>query len=151
MSCGVGCRLSSDLALLWLWLWPAAVAPIQPLVWELPYATGEALKIQIIIIIILTKKGSVFEGQVSSQKHIAMNWCYIAMNRCYMGHFLYSCLFGQSMILGSWNWLIKISSFYSMLFLNLKTRIFQTTTKSMVKKTNINKISNIWPFGQQLK
>jgi len=29
-----------------LWLWPrqAAAAPIQPLAWELPYATGVALK-----------------------------------------------------------------------------------------------------------
>ena len=30
----------------WLWLWcrPAAVAPTQPLAWELPYATSAALK-----------------------------------------------------------------------------------------------------------
>ena len=27
-----------------LWLWPAAAAPIQPLAWELPYASGVALK-----------------------------------------------------------------------------------------------------------
>ena len=40
MSCGVG----SDPMLLWLWHRPAAVAPIQPLVWEPPYATGGALK-----------------------------------------------------------------------------------------------------------
>ena len=44
MSCGVGRRHSSDLALLWLWYRPAAVAPIQPLAWELPYATGVAPK-----------------------------------------------------------------------------------------------------------
>ena len=42
MSCGVGDREGSDLALLWLWL--AAVAPIQPLAWELPYAADVALK-----------------------------------------------------------------------------------------------------------
>ena len=35
-----------DLALLWLWCKPAAVAPIQPLVWKLPYAMGAALKIK---------------------------------------------------------------------------------------------------------
>ena len=29
---------------LWLWYRPAAAARIQPLAWELPYATGEALK-----------------------------------------------------------------------------------------------------------
>ena len=32
--------------LLWLWYRPAAVAPIKPLAWELPYASGEALKIK---------------------------------------------------------------------------------------------------------
>ena len=32
----------------WLWLWcrPAAAAPIQPLAWELPYATGVALTLK---------------------------------------------------------------------------------------------------------
>ena len=44
MSCGVGRRHSSDPALLWLWCRPAAVAPIQPLAWELPYAAAVALK-----------------------------------------------------------------------------------------------------------
>ena len=46
VSCGVGCRCGLDPS--WLWLWPwcrsAAAAPIQPLAWELPYATGLALK-----------------------------------------------------------------------------------------------------------
>ena len=32
------------LALLWLWDRPAAVALIQPLAWELPYAAPTALK-----------------------------------------------------------------------------------------------------------
>ena len=32
--------------LLWLWCRPAAVAPIQPLAWEPPYASGMALKRQ---------------------------------------------------------------------------------------------------------
>ena len=44
MSCGVGYRCGSDLALLWLWHRPAATAPIRPLSWEHPYATGAALK-----------------------------------------------------------------------------------------------------------
>ena len=30
--------------MLWLWLRPAATAPIQPLAWELPYASGVAIK-----------------------------------------------------------------------------------------------------------
>ena len=32
-----------DLALLWLWCWLVATAPIRPLVWEPPNARGEAL------------------------------------------------------------------------------------------------------------
>ena len=44
MSGGVGCRHGSDPTLLWLWCRPAAVAPIQTLAWELPYATGATLK-----------------------------------------------------------------------------------------------------------
>ena len=42
MSCGVGRRRCSDLALLWLWRRPAATAPIRPLAWEPPYAVGVA-------------------------------------------------------------------------------------------------------------
>ena len=44
MSCGVGRRHGSDLALLWLWRRPAATAPIRPRAWEPPYAAGAALK-----------------------------------------------------------------------------------------------------------
>ena len=46
VSCDVGRRFSSDLALLWLWCRPAAVAPTQPLAWELPYAGGYSPKKQ---------------------------------------------------------------------------------------------------------
>ena len=42
VSCGVGCRRSSDPTLLWLWHRSAATAPIIPLAWEPPYATGNA-------------------------------------------------------------------------------------------------------------
>ena len=44
VSCGVGRRCGTDLALLWLWCRPAAVAPIGSLAWELPHAVGAALK-----------------------------------------------------------------------------------------------------------
>ena len=44
MSCGVGCRCGLDPALPWPWCGLATVAPIQSLAWELPYATGVALK-----------------------------------------------------------------------------------------------------------
>ena len=43
MSCGVGQGHGLDPTLLWLWWRLAATAPIQPLGWELPYATGVAL------------------------------------------------------------------------------------------------------------
>ena len=42
MSCGVGRRLGSDPVLLWLWRRPEATAPIGPLAWEPPYASGVA-------------------------------------------------------------------------------------------------------------
>ena len=44
MTCGIGHSRSSDPALLWVWCRPAAAAPVQPLAWELPCATGVALK-----------------------------------------------------------------------------------------------------------
>ena len=44
MRCSVGHRYDFDLALLWLWHRPAASAPIGPLAWEPPYASGSALK-----------------------------------------------------------------------------------------------------------
>ena len=43
MSCGVGLRGGSDPALLCLWYRLAAIAPVRPLAWEPPYATGVAL------------------------------------------------------------------------------------------------------------
>ena len=44
VSCGVGCRVGSDPTLLWLWLRLEATAPIRPLAWKSPYATGAALE-----------------------------------------------------------------------------------------------------------
>ena len=46
MSCGVGCRISWDLALLWLWCRPEAIALIKPLAWKPPYAAGHKDKRQ---------------------------------------------------------------------------------------------------------
>ena len=46
MSCGVGHRRGSNLALLWPWSRPAATALIRPIAWEPPYAVGMALKRQ---------------------------------------------------------------------------------------------------------
>ena len=34
----------NDLVLLWLWCRPVATAPIRPLAWEPPYASGVALE-----------------------------------------------------------------------------------------------------------
>ena len=44
MSYGIGCRRGLDPELLWLWCRLAATAPIRPLAWEPPYASGTALK-----------------------------------------------------------------------------------------------------------
>ena len=44
MSCGVARRGGSDLAWLWLWQRLVAIALIQPLAWEPPYAVSAALK-----------------------------------------------------------------------------------------------------------
>jgi len=49
--CGVGRRCGSDPEWLWLWHRPAAPALIRALAWEPPYATGAALKRQIILVI----------------------------------------------------------------------------------------------------
>ena len=46
ISCGIGRWHGLDLALLWLWHRPAAVAPIRPPAWEPPCASGAALKKQ---------------------------------------------------------------------------------------------------------
>ena len=52
VSHGVGSRYGSGPEL-WLWCRLAALAPIQPLAWEVPYALGAALKKAKIIIIII--------------------------------------------------------------------------------------------------
>ena len=44
MSCGVGNRHGLDPELLWLWYRLAGTALIRPLAWEIPQATGVALK-----------------------------------------------------------------------------------------------------------
>jgi len=44
VSCGIGRRLSLDLALLWLWRRPETIPPIRPLAWEPPCAVGAALE-----------------------------------------------------------------------------------------------------------
>jgi len=44
MSCGVGHRAALSLVILLLKCRPAAVAPIGPLAWELPYVTDAALR-----------------------------------------------------------------------------------------------------------
>ena len=46
MSCGVGRRHGSDQVWLRLWCRLTAGAPIRPLAWEPPHATGAALKRQ---------------------------------------------------------------------------------------------------------
>ena len=42
--CRLQTEIGSQVAVLWLWCWPATTAPFRPLAWEPPYATGAALK-----------------------------------------------------------------------------------------------------------
>ena len=44
VNCGVDLGGRRIIEKLWLWCRPAAVAPIRPLAWELPYAVGVPLK-----------------------------------------------------------------------------------------------------------
>ena len=44
MSYSVDWRHGLDMVLQCVWHTPSATAPVRPLAWELPYATGEALK-----------------------------------------------------------------------------------------------------------
>ena len=44
VSCGVDLGGGPSITLLWLWCSLAIVAPIWPLLWDTPYATGAALK-----------------------------------------------------------------------------------------------------------
>ena len=44
VSCGVSHRHGSDPPLLWLWRQTMVIAPMRPLAWEPPYATGPALE-----------------------------------------------------------------------------------------------------------
>ena len=46
MSCGVDHRCGCNPALPWLWYGPSAAAPVRPLAWKLPHATGVAKKRQ---------------------------------------------------------------------------------------------------------
>ena len=71
MSCGVGCRCSSDLALLWLWHRLAAVAPIQLLAWEPPYPAGAALKRQ--------KTKNKQKNQLSFPSPLLFSDCFLSM------------------------------------------------------------------------
>ena len=67
MSCGVGHRRSLDPKLLWLWHRLAAIALIRPLAWELPYASGAALKRQ------RKKKLFSFAASLSTYFHMKIN------------------------------------------------------------------------------
>ena len=50
--------LVKDPAWLWLWLCPAAIAPIAPLAWELPYAVGVPPPKKREMLKIIQKKGT---------------------------------------------------------------------------------------------
>ena len=72
VSCGGGCRRSSDLALLWFWCRPAATAPMRPLAWEPPYAVGAALE-----------KGKKKKPKKTKQKKPTCIYYLCAQKRCF--------------------------------------------------------------------
>ena len=67
MSCGVGHRCGSDLALPWLWSRLAATALIRPLAQEPSYAAGVTLKRQK-----TKKKKNVYSSEFSQTKHTGL-------------------------------------------------------------------------------
>ena len=71
MSYDVGHRRGSDPVLLWPWCRPTAAAPIQPLVWEPPYATSAALKRRKRKEERKEERNRLSEGQPLAQGHIA--------------------------------------------------------------------------------
>ena len=77
MSCGVGRRRGSDLALLWLWHRPVATASIIPLAWEPPHAVGMAIKRQ-------KKKKKKKKRKLSSSMKKSQNQEYIQYNFIYV-------------------------------------------------------------------
>ena len=71
MSCGVGRRCTSDLALLWLWHRLVAIALILPLAWEPPYSAGAALK---------SKKNKVKDCATCNSDNSNMTWLLIKLS-----------------------------------------------------------------------
>ena len=67
------------LLLLWLWCRPAAAAPIQPLAWELPHATGVALKRK------KKKSVSIYESWIRKRVQILIPFLTFSMT---LGNFL---------------------------------------------------------------
>ena len=95
MRSGVSCRLSLEPASLWLWRRPTAAALIQPLAWELPYATDAALKRQ------KRKKGSpFFHNDIEGQQPGAGGWHwrreYTRQSQVWMRHCLGTSLCHQN-------------------------------------------------------
>jgi len=67
-----------DLVLLCLLCWPAAVAPIQPLAWELPYAQGAALKKKIFFCNSLIPRNVYFSQRTAGFTHLLHSVCFDA-------------------------------------------------------------------------
>ena len=75
MNCGVLRICGSDLVLLWLWCRPAAVAPIQPLAWNIHMLPVQPLKAK-------KKKSLIFfkKGYTSYQILILIKTCLYLVN-----------------------------------------------------------------------
>ena len=100
MSCGVNCRFSSNLALLWLWHRPATAAPIQPLAWEPPYAVGMGLK---------RPPPSTTTTTTTKEREInPLKWYFLFSSRWGPGR-LVGCPCSESKGVVEWGWGLKVS------------------------------------------
>ena len=92
MSCGVGCRYSSDLVLLWLWCRAVATTRIQPLAWEPPYAEGVALKRQKIVYFQRRSRSSAEKLQyiIEEKNELGLDTLKMAIGAAFKKFFYYS-------------------------------------------------------------
>ena len=131
VSCGVGRRCGSDVVLLWLSHWPAAVAPIRPLAWEPLHAADVTLKGQ------KKKKENYTCGTGGRLKivllHNGLKWIcsgYCLPSFPFAGTFLTSTscqccgtasCFGTSLKLSSWECLFQTGFMFCWDFLGLRS------------------------------
>ena len=99
MNCGISCRRGLDLALLWLWCRPVAMALIWPLAWEPPSVTGVALnpppkfffkKIQIGSVNVSTETVTVIKHSHLKKQPRCVSHTWNGWELCHLQYLIYS-------------------------------------------------------------